>query len=297
MPTFTPSHEGNSGLDVLAAAALSTTQTGKTPPPPKIHPDTATVTSPGPHNPAAYLPTKIVKKILDLDFVEMSEITTDELPSHTPGNPPIPAKLPIQDISVWLERYSTMAAILASRFPLKAPELFAYQASIIRAERNYDNAYWVAYDRRYRREALAQKDLNWSVPNSRLYNETFTGRARAIPRCSHCLQEDHTAAHCPRNPNHAWFGWWPPAQRPPPSLSWQRYPTPRNQLGRGTNTTEACRRFNAARCNRANCRYAHCCTDCGGPHPRINCPRRQREPARPRSPLPQHHQGPPGPQY
>jgi len=40
----------------------------------------------------------------------------------------------------------------------------------------------VVYDRQYRRVALALKDLNWSVPNVRLYNEAFTGRARAGPR-------------------------------------------------------------------------------------------------------------------
>jgi hypothetical protein len=51
-----------------------------------------------------------------------------------------------------------MAAVLATRFPSKAPELFAYQATITRAERNYEGKRWVAYDRHYRREALARKD-------------------------------------------------------------------------------------------------------------------------------------------
>ena len=42
---------------------------------------------------------------------------------------------------------------------------------------------WVVYDRQYCWEALARKDLNWSVPDPQLYNEAFTGRARAIPKC------------------------------------------------------------------------------------------------------------------
>ena len=62
-----------------------------------------------------------------------------------------------------------MAALLASRFPEKAPELFAYQASIVRAERNFNDRRWVAYD--------------------------------PLPRCSFCLQEDHVVHMCPRNPN------------------------------------------------------------------------------------------------
>ncbi len=86
-----------------------------------------------------------------------------------------------------------MAGILASRFPDKAPELFAYMATIIRAERNFQEGSWVAYDRQYRREALARRDLNWSRTDSTLYNEAFTGRAKTIPRCNYCMQEDHTA--------------------------------------------------------------------------------------------------------
>ena len=50
-----------------------------------------------------------------------------------------------------------MAALLASSFPEKAPELFVYQASIVRAERNFDDHQCVAYDRCFRREALSQK--------------------------------------------------------------------------------------------------------------------------------------------
>ena len=46
-----------------------------------------------------------------------------------------------------------MAALLSSLFPEKAPELLAYQASIVRAERNFDDCRWVAYDRCFRREA------------------------------------------------------------------------------------------------------------------------------------------------
>ncbi len=76
-----------------------------------------------------------------------------------------------------------MAAALAQRFPEKAPELFAYQAHIIRCERNYQRQQWVAYDRRFRKEALALKSLDWSVPNQRLFQEAFTEREKDIPRC------------------------------------------------------------------------------------------------------------------
>ena len=52
----------------------------------------------------------------------MSEISLDDPPSHVPGQPPLPARPPVQNISVWLEKYSIMAALLATRFPHEVPE-------------------------------------------------------------------------------------------------------------------------------------------------------------------------------
>ena len=168
-----------------------------------------------PFNPAASLPAKLVKRILDLEFVEMSDITMDvELP-QTLGHPTTLGRLPVTDISIWVEKFSVLAAILVTRFPEKAAELFAYQAYIVRAERNYEGIRW---DVQYRREALARKDLNWSMPDSHLYNEAFTGRAKAIARCTYCLQEDHITQACPRNPNR-------PMQSKP-SRAWASYPGP-----------------------------------------------------------------------
>ena len=51
---------------------------------------------------------------------------------------------------------------------------------------------------------LARKDLNWSTPDTRLYSEALTGRARSIPRCTYCLRDDHSSQHCPQNPDQLW---------------------------------------------------------------------------------------------
>ena len=61
-----------------------------------------------------------------------------------------------------------MDAVLITRFSEKALELFAYQASIVKAERNYEGRQWVSYDCQYRQAALARKNLNWSVLDARL---------------------------------------------------------------------------------------------------------------------------------
>ena len=94
----------------------------------------------------------------------MSEVTLQE---QAPGRPPPPGCPPIMDISQWVERYSL--TVISTSFPHK---LFAYQATIIRAERNYEAGRWVAYNRQFRREALSRKDLNWSTPDPRLYSES-----------------------------------------------------------------------------------------------------------------------------
>ena len=64
---------------------------------------------------------KDVKKILDLGFVEMAEISIDEDCLAAPGRP---TRLPIMDVSQLAERYTIMAAILYTRFPDKAPEFW-----------------------------------------------------------------------------------------------------------------------------------------------------------------------------
>ena len=191
IPTFTPSIGPPSGLDLLAAAA-----TGDPPPPTESTNLPATLHDPGPYNPAASLPPKVVKRVLALDFVEMSELRGDiwsdeTTTSDTSSSARRAGKPPVKDIKVWLECYARMAALLTVRFPEKAPELWAYQTTIMNAAYNYEGSNWVAYDRQFRRDRLARRDLNWSVPNSRLYSEAFTGRARVIPRCPHCLSEDH----------------------------------------------------------------------------------------------------------
>ena len=176
LPLFNPSDTSGSGLSLLAAVATQSRASSQSQSVPAPYTQAASLSLPGPYSPGASLPPKLVKRILNLEFIEISEVTMDDPPSLGTGRP-APPRLPVTDISQLVERYSAMAAIIATRFPHKAPELFAYQALIVRAEHNYETNRWVSYDRQFRREALARKDLNWSVPDAGLYNEAFTGRA------------------------------------------------------------------------------------------------------------------------
>lgn len=117
----------------------------------------------GPYNPATSLPPKTVKKILTLDFVEMSElrgeIWMEEMIPNEAAMHARCTKPPVNSITTWLECYARMAAVLSTRFPEKAPELWAYQTTILKAANHYEGQTWVAYDRQFRRDMLARKDL------------------------------------------------------------------------------------------------------------------------------------------
>ena len=186
MPTFwedvTPSH----GLELLASAASATPSVATY--------QISSLLGSRSYNPTASLPPKLVKRTLDLEFVEMAELYMDG-DLTAPNSRPPPNTPGVTNISVWVERF----AIMVTRFPDKAPEFLAYMAIIVRVERNYDGDRWAVYDRQFRREALARKDLNWSVTNPCLYSEAFTGRAQCIARCSLGLRDDHMTRTCPRN--------------------------------------------------------------------------------------------------
>ncbi len=113
---------------------------------------------PGPYNPAAVIPPKVVKKILDLEFVDMFKIAMDDDVPQTPGRAPAPARLPVTKISQWLERYLVMSAIFSKWFPEKALELHTRpQSSRQRGTMKGDSVI-----RHYCQEALARKDQSWT---------------------------------------------------------------------------------------------------------------------------------------
>ena len=87
-----------------------------------------------------------------------------------------------------------MAAMLASRFPVKVPQLMTYQKTIVKAHRTYAGHAWVTYDLAYRRRAANLKSLDWGVIDFNLYTETFACRGKAIPRCKFCSTASRVTA-------------------------------------------------------------------------------------------------------
>ena len=121
-----------------------------------------------------------------------------------PSTPPLPSS-PISNILVWVECYSYMVAILASRYPDKTAQLMAYQRTIVHAHRSFVGNGWAIYDTCYRRKAAATKSLDWGQIDFTLYNETFAGRAKAIHAGTasanfiqqHPAQMPHKSQHSP----------------------------------------------------------------------------------------------------
>ena len=269
-PTFTPSGGATNSLSLLAdIASRRRAEIGDANNTPQAVTDT--LDQPGPYCPA--MSAKVTKKILDLEFLEMSEITSEDPYLSETARPAV--RPPIKDITLWVQKFSAMAAVLCSRYPKKAPELFAYQASIVRAVRNFEGDHWVSYDRQYRREALFRKDLDWSVQNSRLFNEAFTGCARPNRKCIYCVQDDHSSAVCLLNPYRNWVQWLqdtPPGLVPavphPPQVTQHHSPG----LADPNPAADICRRYNRGSCsNQTKCKYRHVCFDCQGPHRVAEC--------------------------
>ena len=169
-----------------------------------------------------------------------------------------PRKGPVTDILLWVECYSTLVAVLATKYPAKVPQLLAYQRRIIRSYKKYAGQGWITYDVSYRHSAANTKSLDWDKLDSDLYNETFTGRAKAIPRCAHCSSELHTTSQCPQGPA------TPSMYQPPPMTS-------RVFI----HDIPVCFDFNHESGNKCKfkwCKFAHICINCRGRHPKSNCP-------------------------
>ena len=219
-------------------------------------------------------PPKTSKKDIGLEFVDMSEFLPDSWRSQEEEQKcchqrRVHRRGPVTDILLWVECFSSMVTILSSRFEGKTPHFMAYQQTIVKAHRAFTGEGWITYDTCYRRKAAILKSLDWGVVDFTLYNETFTGRAKSIPRCRHCLSEHHPSHECTYAPDSR------VDTLPRTSTRAARMLAPICQLYNGKN---------GSRCNFNPCKFQHLCADCQGNHPAAYC-RKYKSPLtkRPRS--------------
>ena len=81
------------------------------------------------------LPAKLIKKILELDYIDMQELVQD-----TWNEDAVVTRVgAVTDILVWVECFSL---VLASRYPEKTPQFMAYQRTIVRAQWSFTGEGW-----------------------------------------------------------------------------------------------------------------------------------------------------------
>jgi len=159
---------------------------------------------------------------------------------------------PVSNILIWLDCYASLVAVLCSAHPNKAGEFMAYQKTIISAYRKYVRDGWIIYDYSFRCKATNLKSLDWGQMDGKLYNETFTGRAKAIARCRICSSELHTHTECPQAID---------LQIPAAQITaWQSLPD-------HTEIYQLVNNRRGDRCNFAPYKFAHICSECYGRHP------------------------------
>ena len=154
--------------------------------------------------------------------------------------------------------YSALVATLSTRFPDKTPQFMPYLSTIVKAQRTFSGEGWVMYDACYHRKAAATKSLEWGTIDFTLYNETFTGRAKALARCRYCSSDLHATHEC---------AFAPPGPSSGGVLRVGNRPPTRSQ-------GEICQLYNTRSGNRCHfnpCRFTHACSDCRGRHPVSQC--------------------------
>ena len=112
------------------------------------------------------VPPKLTRRILAKEYIDMWELLPESWQVEMEGtccHSKRPRRSLMTDINVWTECFATMAAILASAFPSKAPHLFAYLRTITKASRTFESSAWASYDMAYCRQAANRGSLNWGL--------------------------------------------------------------------------------------------------------------------------------------
>lgn len=96
----------------------------------------------------------------------------------------------------WLYCYSLFAAIVCSKHPEKAKEMWAYQATIIGESRRCGGNGWHLYDTAFRQQMSSLESTDFSKLSQALYTTTFLAYRGKGQFCQICMMSDHTSEEC-----------------------------------------------------------------------------------------------------
>ena len=99
----------------------------------------------------------------------------------------------VKDFALWTECYATLVAVLAVYIIQK---FLAYLCTFMHASRNLEGTAWATYDMAYRWQAVNLGSLYLATIDPALYNEAFTGLAKSVSLCQHCLADTRHRSAC-----------------------------------------------------------------------------------------------------
>ena len=106
----------------------------------------------------------------------------------------------IPDILSWVQAFSLYAAVVASRHPHKARELWAYQAIIVGEAQRCGGRGFVAYDSLFCQQMVSFETVDFSKINQSLYATTFWAQRERGRFCQICTLSDHAQDECALHP-------------------------------------------------------------------------------------------------
>lgn len=199
----------------------------------------------------APVPGKLVKKIIDGQFVELADLLSvniraaDQEPqAYLDGKILVASKrrqLEIKDVLTWIEAFSIFQLVLCSAHPHRWTDTTKYKLLVVQTARQFPGLSWLEYDLAYRKDAAASGLTDWSRMNLDLYHFHLRSPASAIPPA--------WSAPSPRSSQS------PASQESGPPLPF-------------------CLSWNEGQCRWpfGRCRFRHCCSNCEGEHFKITCP-------------------------
>ena len=214
------------------------------------------------------VPLKLVNKIESGEFVDMDDLLPDKLGSTRPqmhddqSTTTKSRRRSVTNILEWIQCFSVYIAVITRKQPERIQDLLGYQSRILEAHLEYAGDYWLGYDRRFRLEAAASNNTNWSTIDTNLWSIAFSGKAKST-RCKYCFCITHSSADC---------NWAPDPQPTRPYNPQQRA---RHRI---------CFKWNnvPGRCPVQGCKFDHMCLLCANnpavwdkAHKAIYCPLRQ----------------------
>ena len=120
------------------------------------------------------IPAKLVKRIQEGSFVEMSELLPDllrraALPEEI-GKSFKSRPHSVGNILEWVRCFGSYIAVISRSQPHRVADLLGYQNLVITSHLDFPDFRWEEYDREFRLEASVSPISQWSVMDSTKWN-------------------------------------------------------------------------------------------------------------------------------